>query len=47
MEYIEKNIMPLFKKYPLLSKFVLTVVIIDIVYYAGKQVGGLAYYLMH
>lgn len=47
MKFIEESIMPLFKKYPLLSKVIVTVLIIDIVYYAGKEIGRLAYNLTH
>ncbi|WP_156417651.1 hypothetical protein [Paenibacillus etheri] len=47
MEFIEKSIKPLFKKYPLLSKVILAVLIFDIVYYAGKEVGRMAYYMTH
>ncbi|WP_313637853.1 hypothetical protein [Paenibacillus sp.] len=47
MEFIEKGIKPLFKKYPLLSKFILAVLIFDIVYYAGKEIGQLAFNLTH
>ncbi|WP_179281632.1 hypothetical protein [Paenibacillus sp. VTT E-133280] len=47
MEFIEKSIKPLFNKYPLFSKFFLAVLIFDIVYYAGKEIGRIAYYMTH
>lgn len=47
MEFIQKSIKPLFKKYPVLSKVILTVLIFDIVYYTGKEIGKLAYYMSH
>lgn len=47
MEFIEKSLKPIFMKYPLPSKFILGVFIFDIVYYAGKEVGQIAYYLTH
>ncbi|CAH1059689.1 hypothetical protein [Paenibacillus pseudetheri] len=47
MEFIEKSIKPLVKKYPLLSKVILAVLIFDIVYYTGKEIGRMAYYMNH
>lgn len=47
MEFIEKSIKPLYMKYPVFSKFILAVLVFDIVYYAGKEIGKLAYYIIH
>ncbi|WP_410511497.1 hypothetical protein PaeBR_15590 [Paenibacillus sp. BR2-3] len=48
MDFIEKNLKPLFKKYPKLSVLLVVVVVIiliDVVYYTGKEIGKWVYYL--
>jgi len=47
MEFIDKSLVPLVKKYPLLSKIIVGAVILDIIYYSGKAVGQIAYDLLH
>ena len=45
MDFIEKNLKPLMKKYPKLSVFLIVVLLIDFVYYSGKEIGKWVYYL--